>query len=268
MPPTSFQPTEKTSPSATGEDRRAERREDVVAVVPVAGDVAAEGAEGVAVRRRAVDREDVAAGGQPRLQAGRRLRSSGGELRPFFVGSGATRRLFPLRVLGAASARPARGRSAPAGGATLGLHVRLRVADLDLRAGRQHAVRRGQVDGERGHEAVEALRAAGARARVGALLERDEVAPVAKRHAAVGRDRRAEPSTVSEEIVAPAKSPLAARPRVEPCAAPLIMAAVISPPKRLSDCTSLVAAAVPAVPESLEAEALMEPVLTTEPSVG
>ena len=39
-------------PVGAGEDRRAERREDVVAVVPVPGDVAAEGAEAVAVRRR------------------------------------------------------------------------------------------------------------------------------------------------------------------------------------------------------------------------
>ena len=84
----------------------------------------------------------------------------------------------------------------------------------------------------------------------------------------MGATGAAVPSTVSEETVAPAKSPLAARPLVEPCAAPLIVVAVISPPKRLSDCTSLVAAAVPAVPESLETEALMEPVLTTEPSVG
>jgi hypothetical protein len=48
----------------------------------------------------------------------------------------------------------------------------------------------------------------------------------------------------------------------------LIVLAVTSPPKRLSDCTSLVAVAVPAVPESLETEALIEPVLTAEPSLG
>ena len=58
------------------------------------------------------------------------------------------------------------------------------------------------------------------------------------------------------------------RPLVDPRAAPLTVVAVISPPKRLSDCTWLVAAATPAVPESLEAEALIEPVLTTEPSAG
>ena len=83
-----------------------------------------------------------------------------------------------------------------------------------------------------------------------------------------GATAAAEPSTVSDEIVAPAKSPLAVRPRVEPCAAPLTVSAVISPPKRLSVCTWLVAAATPDVPESLEAEALIGPVLTTEPSAG
>ena len=83
-----------------------------------------------------------------------------------------------------------------------------------------------------------------------------------------GATDAAEPSTVSDEIVAPAKSPCAVRPLVDPRAAPLTVSAVISPPKRLSVCTWLVAVATPAVPESLEAEALIEPVLTTEPSAG
>jgi hypothetical protein len=69
-------------------------------------------------------------------------------------------------------------------------------------------------------------------------------------------------------MVAPAKSPLAERPRVEPRAAPFTTAAVTSPPKRLSDCTWLVAVAVPAVPESLATDAEIEPVVTTEPSLG
>ena len=43
---------------------------------------------------------------------------------------------------------------------------------------------------------------------------------------------------------------------------------MISPPKRLSVCTWLVAVATPEVPESLEADALIAPVLTTEPSAG
>jgi hypothetical protein len=43
---------------------------------------------------------------------------------------------------------------------------------------------------------------------------------------------------------------------------------VTSPPKRLSDCTWLVAVAVPAVPESLATDAEIEPVVTTEPSLG
>src|SRR5439155_19639242 len=58
-------------PVGAGEHRRAERREDVVAVVPVPGNVAAEGAEGVDERRGAVHREDIAAGRELRVQAGR-----------------------------------------------------------------------------------------------------------------------------------------------------------------------------------------------------
>src|SRR3954451_13963493 len=83
-----------------------------------------------------------------------------------------------------------------------------------------------------------------------------------------GAAEAAEPSTVSPETLAPEKSPLAVRPRVEPRAAPLTVAAVISPPNRLSDCTWLVAEATPLLPESLEAEALIEPVVRTEPSPG
>src|SRR5436190_19123331 len=47
-----------------GKHRRAERGEDVVDVVPVPRHVAAEGAEGVPEVVRAVNREDVRAGGQ------------------------------------------------------------------------------------------------------------------------------------------------------------------------------------------------------------
>ena len=71
-------------PVRDGEDRRAERREDVVAVVPAAGDVAAGRAERVAVADGPVDREDVAAArsasasrrGSSRAPAGRSCRSS------------------------------------------------------------------------------------------------------------------------------------------------------------------------------------------------
>ena len=59
-----------------GEDRRAERREDVLAVVPAGGGAA--GAEGVGERRRPVDREDVAAGRQlASSPAGARGRAAG-----------------------------------------------------------------------------------------------------------------------------------------------------------------------------------------------
>ena len=58
----SFQPTEIDGAARHREERRPERGEDVLAVVPVALDVAAVGAERVAERGGAVDREDVAAG--------------------------------------------------------------------------------------------------------------------------------------------------------------------------------------------------------------
>ena len=67
---------------------------------------------------------------------------------------------------------------------------------------------------------------------------------------------------------APEKSPLAERPRVEPRAAPSTAVAVISPPKMLSEPTWLVAAAVADPPPVVEADALIAPVLTTEPSAG
>ena len=169
---------------------------------------------------RAVDREDVAACGQPRLQAGRASPAAAASCGRSWSARGATGVCFRFACSGCFATGP--GAIGFGAGADARLHVRLRVADPDLRAGRQRAVRRGQVDGERGHEAVEALRAAGAGARVGALLERHEVAPVAElRRGRSARRRAAEPSTVSDEIVAPAKSPLAVRPRVEPCAAPL-----------------------------------------------
>ena len=69
-------------------------------------------------------------------------------------------------------------------------------------------------------------------------------------------------------MVAPEKSPRAARPRVEPRAAPFTELATISPLKTLSVWTSLVEAAVAELPESLEDEAVSEPVVTTEPSAG
>ena len=71
-----------------------------------------------------------------------------------------------------------------------GLHLGLRVADLDLGAGGEVRVRSGQVDVEPGDEAVEGLRSARAGARVGALLERGHVTPVGEGDPAVGRGRR------------------------------------------------------------------------------
>ena len=68
------------------------------------------------------------------------------------------------------------------------------------------------------------------------------------RRARRGRSARRRPPSrapSATEIVAPEKSPFAARPLVEPRAAPLTVSAVISPPKRLSDSTWLVALATP-----------------------
>ena len=56
--------------------------------------------------------------------------------------------------------------------------------------------------------------------------------------------------------------------RVEACAAPLTDEATISPPKTISDCTWLVALATAVEPESLDADAVSDPVVTTEPSAG
>src|SRR5438874_6213874 len=54
--------------AGAGKERRAEGGEDVVAMVPVPGHVAAEGAESVREVVRAVNREDVRTGGQLGLQ--------------------------------------------------------------------------------------------------------------------------------------------------------------------------------------------------------
>jgi hypothetical protein len=55
---------------------------------------------------------------------------------------------------------------------------------------------------------------------------------------------------------------------VEPRDAPWIAVALISPPKTVSAPTWLFAAAVAEEPEDVEAEALIAPVLTIEPSAG
>src|SRR3954453_15665717 len=83
-----------------------------------------------------------------------------------------------------------------------------------------------------------------------------------------GPAEAAAPTAVKPGTGAPGKSPLAELPRVEPRATPLTVAAVISPPKRLSDCTWLVAVATPVVPESLDADALIPPAGTAGPSGG
>ena len=58
------------------------------------------------------------------------------------------------------------------------------------------------------------------------------------------------------------------RPRVEPCAAPVTVVAVTSPLKTLTVPTCVVELAVADVPEFVAADALIGPVVTTEPSAG
>ena len=88
-----------------GEDRRAERSEDVVAVVPVPGNVSAEGAEGVGELRGPVDREDVAARGERRVEAERRRVV--GRARAGLAGWAARGRLADRPVAGAAGGQVA-----------------------------------------------------------------------------------------------------------------------------------------------------------------
>src|SRR5690348_11282372 len=76
------------------------------------------------------------------------------------------------------------------------------------------------------------------------------------------------PSTVRPVTEAPEKLPLALRPRVEPRAEPVTVVAVISPLKTLIVPTCVVEVAVAAVPDVVAAEALIAPVVTTEPSAG
>jgi hypothetical protein len=55
---------------------------------------------------------------------------------------------------------------------------------------------------------------------------------------------------------------------VEPRAAPVTVVAATSPPKTLIVPTCVVALAVADVPELVAADALIDPVVTTEPSLG
>src|SRR5205085_6559483 len=102
------------------------------AVMPVAGHVAAEGAERVDERVRAVDGEDIAAGGQLRLEPERDSAQGRGEgLRLSALGLGCLRLLLRLRL---------DGRRRRCGGRRSGLHPRFGVTDEDLAAGRKAAV--------------------------------------------------------------------------------------------------------------------------------
>jgi hypothetical protein len=76
------------------------------------------------------------------------------------------------------------------------------------------------------------------------------------------------PRTTRPVTEAPEKLPFAFRPRVEPRAAPVTVVAVTSPPKTLIVPTCVVALAVADVPELVAADALIDPVVTTEPSLG
>ena len=162
-----------------GEHRRAEGGEDVVAVVPVAGHVAAEAPEGVDEVVWPVDREDVAARSQRGLEPERDLERLSEALR----GPGLRRRRLGLGLLRlhgrlARSGREHRRRRP-------GLSPRLGVADQDLATRRKPAVIGRQVDVEAGDVAAVARCLPGGRPNLG-LLERDRVAPITQRDASVG----------------------------------------------------------------------------------
>ena len=136
------------------EERLAELAEDVVAVV--IGDVGAGGAVGVDVRSRPVDREDIAAGRQLRVQL-QGLRRAGPAL------PGAEPRGIPGLGLSRSSSRcrSSSWSSSPvAARRRRGLGRGFGVAELDLASGGQAAVRGVQVDVELGHEQAVAARPA------------------------------------------------------------------------------------------------------------
>ena len=154
LPPTSFQPTEKTVPSAQARSGAPSGAKMSSPWCQLPGHVAAEGA--VACRRT---RPEARRPGR----RSRRRSSFGCEL-------GGHRQAAALatvpRVVGFRRLRRlARPCASSRGSGTTGLarrrharlHVRLRVADLDLGAGREAAVRCGEVDVEGGDEPVEAL---------------------------------------------------------------------------------------------------------------
>ena len=164
----------------TGEHRCPKGREDVVAVVPVSGHVAAEGAERVREIVRPVDREDVAARGQLGLQPERDP-----ERRPKALGlAGLLRRRLGLLLRRGPLARSGRGHRRRRSGLSPGLGV----ADEDLASGGEPAVIGRQVDVEAGDVAAVALSLAGRGVNLG-LLEGDRVAPVAERDTPIGARR-------------------------------------------------------------------------------
>src|SRR5689334_11180509 len=76
------------------------------------------------------------------------------------------------------------------------------------------------------------------------------------------------PSTDRPVTEAPEKLPLALRPRVEAFAEPVTVVAVSTPLKTRIVPTCVVEVAVADAPEVVPADALIEPVVTTEPSAG
>ena len=160
----------------TRHERLAELAEDVVAVV--VRDVGAKRPERVDVRGGAVHREDVAARSQLRLHVqGLRLGLAG------LLGRAVLRRVARARCLGdrRRGVRLARRRHLRRWRRRL--HGDVDDADLDLAAGRQAGVVRGQSDVELDDAAPVAARAR-RRAGVDRLPAHDQLTPVAKRTAA------------------------------------------------------------------------------------
>ncbi len=162
----------------------ADLAEDVVAVMPAARDVAAGGAEGVRVRRGAVDREDIAAGRQSRVH--RRRQPEAGRVpatRPRGF-QGAVRLVVPARD----EARRRAGGRLRLRCRWRGLGGRFCIAELDLAPGRQAAVVGVQMHDQGDDRALVPLCSLG-RGRVGRLHERQRIAPVRERDAEIRRRR-------------------------------------------------------------------------------
>ena len=181
-------------PVRDGEERGPERREDVLAVMPADARARADpkvSANDDGRRRGRRSRRARAAPRRPSAASGRRSPGGAGA-RPASGGLGSGLRVFgtPAGPIGLRRRRRRRVARVVSAGVESG---RLRMADEDLGPGGQAAVVGGEDDVERVDRAARVRRPVGD-GRVDDLLEHDQIAPVAERHAQVRRrgDGRAE----------------------------------------------------------------------------